>query len=120
MSGFRLSKRSIPHGRVDIPGSLHYVSMYVSTPVWLMPLMAEAATAEEVVDEETTCQSLPLLRASGPAGAPMSLPVPGAAQLLTLASPVSLAVSLGVAGAWPAGMRAPEDPSPSPKVRPVG
>ena len=82
--------------------------------------MAEAATAKEVVDEETTCQSLPRLRASGPAGAPVSLPVPGAAQLLTLASPVSLAVSPGVAGAWPAGMITPEDQSPSPEVRTVG
>jgi hypothetical protein len=26
--------------------------------VWLMALMAEASTAKEVVDEETTCQSL--------------------------------------------------------------
>ena len=51
-------------------------------PVSLMPLMAEAATAKEVVDEETTCQSLPRLRASGPAGAPVSLPVPGATELL--------------------------------------
>jgi hypothetical protein len=85
-----------------------------------MPLMAEAATAKEVVDEETTCQSLPRLRASGPAGAPVSLPVPGAAQLLTLAVYVSLAVSPGVAGVWPAGMGTPEDRSPSPEVRTVG
>ena len=65
--------------------------------------MAEAATAEEVVDEDTTCQSVLRLRASGPAGTPVSLPVPGAAQLLTLASPVSLAVSPGVAGSRPRG-----------------
>jgi hypothetical protein len=44
-----------PHGRVDIPCPLHYIIFYVSTPVWLMPPMAEAATAQEVVDEETTC-----------------------------------------------------------------
>jgi hypothetical protein len=85
-----------------------------------MPLMAEAATATEVVDEETTCQSLPRLRASGPAGAPVSLPVPGAAQLLTLASPVSWAVSPGVAGAWPAGITTIEDRSPSYEVHTVG
>jgi hypothetical protein len=63
--------------------------------------MAEAATAEEVVDEETTCQSVLRLRASGPAGTSVSLPVPSAAQLLTLASLVSLAVSPGVAGSRP-------------------
>jgi hypothetical protein len=85
-----------------------------------MPLMAEAATAQEVVDEEATCQFVPCLRVSGPAGAPVSLPVPGAAQLLTRASPVSLAVSPGVARAWPAGMITPEDQSPSPEVRTVG
>jgi hypothetical protein len=44
-----------PHGRVDIACPLHYTVFYVSTPVWLMPPMAEAATAKEVVDEETTC-----------------------------------------------------------------
>jgi hypothetical protein len=85
-----------------------------------MPRMTEAATAKEVVDEETTCQSLPRLRVSGPAGAPVSLPMPGAAQLLIPASPVSLAVSPGMAGAWPAGMSTPEDQSPSPEVRIVG
>ena len=62
----------------------------------------------------------PRLRASGPAGAPVPIPVPGAAQLLTLASPVSLAVSPGVAGAWPDGMGTHEDQSPSPEVRTVG
>jgi hypothetical protein len=85
-----------------------------------MPELAEAPTAQEVVDEEATCQSLPRLRASGTAGAPASIPVPGAAQLLTLPPPVSLAVSSGVAGAWPAGMITPEDQSPSPEVRTVG
>ena len=85
-----------------------------------MPALAEATTAEEVVDEDTTCQSLPRLRASGPAGAPVSLPILGAPQLLTLTSPVSLAVSPGVAGAWPDGMITPEDQSPSPEVRTVG
>jgi hypothetical protein len=44
-----------PHGRVDIACPLHYTIFYVSAPVWLMPPMAEAATAKEVVDEETTC-----------------------------------------------------------------
>ena len=73
--------------------------------------MAEAATAKEVVDAETTCQSLPRLRASGPAGAPVSLPVPGAAQLLTLASPVSVAGSPGVAESWPDGMLTHEERS---------
>ena len=86
----------------------------------LMPLMAEAATAQEVVDEEATCQFVPRLRASRPAGAPVSFPVPGAAQLLTLASPVSLAVSPGVAESWPEGMITPEDRSPSPEGRTVG
>jgi hypothetical protein len=85
-----------------------------------MPRMAEATTAEEVVDEDTTCQSLPRLRASGPAGAPVSIPMLGAAQLLTLASPVSLAVSPGVARAWPDGMITPEDQSPSPEVCTIG
>jgi hypothetical protein len=85
-----------------------------------MPPMADAATAKEVVDEETTCQPLPRLRSSGPAGAPVSLPVLGAAQLLTFASPVSLGVSPGVAGSWPDGMITHEDRSPSPEVRTVG
>jgi hypothetical protein len=71
--------------------------------------MAEAATAEEVVDEETTCQSVLRLRASGPAGTPVSLPVPGAAQLLTLASPVSLACLL----AWPGRGRGDDHPEES-------
>jgi hypothetical protein len=47
-----------------------------------MPIIAEAATAKEPVDEEAPCQSLPRLRASGPAGAPPPLPLPSAAQLL--------------------------------------
>ncbi len=82
--------------------------------------MAEAATAKEVVDAETTCQSLPRLRASGPAGAPVLLPVPGAAQLLTLASPVSLVVSPGVAESWPDGMITQEDRSLSPRSTRLG
>ena len=65
----------------------------------LMPIMAEAATAKELVDEKAPCQSLPRLRASGSAGAPVSFPVLGAAQLLTLALPVSLVVSPGMVGA---------------------
>ena len=85
-----------------------------------MPLMDEAATAKEVVDDETTHQSFPRLRASGLAGAPVSLPMPGAAQLLTHTSPVSLAVSPGVAGVWPAGMITYEHRSPSPEVCTVG
>ncbi len=52
-------------------------------PVWLMPVMAEAATAPEPVDEKAQCQPLPSLRAPGPAGTPSPFPVPGAAQLLT-------------------------------------
>jgi hypothetical protein len=59
-------------------------------PVWLMPILAEAATEKELVDEEAECKSLPSFRASGPAGAPAPFQVPGAAQLLTLSSPFSL------------------------------
>jgi hypothetical protein len=111
-----------PHGRVDIPCPLHYTIFDVSTPVWLMPGLAEAATAEEVIDEETTGQSVLRFRASGPAGAPVSLPVPRTPQLLTLAWPVSLcpeAVSPGVAGAWPDGMITDKDRSPSPRSAPL-
>jgi hypothetical protein len=49
--------------------------------------MAGAATAKEPVDAQAPCQSLPRLRASGSAGAPPPLPLPGAAQLLTCVPP---------------------------------
>ena len=79
-----------PHGRVDILCPLHYISFDVSILVWLMPPMAEAAISKEVVDEETTCESFLCLQLSGPAGTPVSLPVPCTTQLLTLTSPMSL------------------------------
>jgi hypothetical protein len=59
-------------------------------PVWLMPTITEAATEKEPADEEAECKSLPSLRASGLAGAPSPLPVPGAAELLTLSCPFTL------------------------------
>src|SRR5262245_49575930 len=62
-----------------------------------MPKMAEAMTEKEPVDEKADCQSLPYLRTSGPARAPPSLPVPGAAQLLTFSSPCSWTTSLSYA-----------------------
>jgi hypothetical protein len=58
-------------------------------PVWL-PTMTEAAPEKELADEEAERKSLPSLRASGLAGAPSPLPLPGAAELLTLSSPFLL------------------------------
>jgi hypothetical protein len=82
--------------------------------------MAEAATAEEVVDEETTCQSVLRLRASGPAGTPVSLPVPGAAQLLTLASPRVLGGVSWRGRVTAEGTITQKNRSPSPEVHTVG
>jgi hypothetical protein len=52
-------------------------------PVWLMPVMAEATTEKEPIDEEAESKSPSSLRASGVTGAPSPFPVLGAAQLLT-------------------------------------
>jgi hypothetical protein len=52
--------------------------------VWLVSVRAEATTEKEPDNEEADCKSSPSLRASGPAGAPSPLPMPGAAKLLTL------------------------------------
>jgi hypothetical protein len=77
--------------RVDIPRSRPYIR-YMSLPVWPVPVKAQAATAKERIDEETTGQSLPRLRASGPARAPPPLPLPGAPQLLIRSFPGLLTV----------------------------
>jgi hypothetical protein len=55
-----------------------------------MPQMAEATTAKEPINEKTDDQSLPRLRLPGLARASSPLPLPGAAELLTLRSPLPL------------------------------
>jgi hypothetical protein len=64
--------------------SYRHASVADASPV---PRLVEALTAQEPVDVQTRCQPLPRLRASGPAGAPVPLPFPDAAQLLTLRCP---------------------------------
>ena len=49
-----------------------------------MPEMVEAMTEKEPIDAQANVQSLPRLRPSSPACTSLSLPLPGAAQLLTL------------------------------------
>jgi hypothetical protein len=54
-----------------------------------MPLMAEAVTEKEAIDEKAEFESLSSFRASGPTGAALPLPLSGAPQLLIGSSPIS-------------------------------